>query len=198
MQNKDKNNFIVLILNSIICSTYFHKKIRLAITNRTILKFIKLRFYLRKRFNKTYLYTRILKSGFGNNENLKIFLDDLKLLIPELEIETTQGHYKGLIIDTINKEALILYLSVLSLLSRPDDFLLRKSKIFYSYYNKIDSSKIPIHFRFIKKKIDNLKTIELQNVFKNNIQLYNDFNNSSDDECTSILNDFTRTIQVDS
>lgn len=196
--SKDKNNFIELILKSIICSKYFHQKIRLAITNRTILNHIKLRFYLRRRFNRIYLYTRVLKSGFGNNENLKIFLDDLKLLIPELEIETTQGHYKGLIIDTINKEGLILYLSVLSLLSRPNDFLLKKSKVFYSYYNKIDCSKIPIHFRFLTRKIEQLKTIELQDVFKNNIQLYNDFINSSDNECSSILDDFTRTIQVDS
>ena len=197
MPKKDRNNFIELILKSIICSKYFHQKIRLAITNRTILNHIKLRFYLRRRFDKIYLYTRVLKSGFGNNKNLKLFLDDIKLLIPAIEIETTQGHFKGLVLDIDNKEDLILYLSVLSLLSRPDDFLLKKSKVFYSYYNKIDSSKIPIHFRFTSHKIGNLKTIELQNVFKNNIQLYNDFINSSDNECTSILDDFARTIQVD-
>lgn len=198
MLKKDKNNFIELILKSIICSKYFHQKIRLAITNRTILNHIKLRFYLRRRFDKIYLYTRVLKSGFGNNENLKLFLDDIKLLIPTIEIETTQGHFKGLILDVDNKEDLILYLSILSLLSYPKDFKLKQTKIFYSYINNKECSRIPIHFRFTKRIIQQLRTIELQNVFEKSIEKFNSNININDiDSNSKLFDEFNGTIQVD-
>lgn len=195
MQVKEKNNFINIIVNSVYKARNFKQRIRLCVTSKVICNHVQLRFYLRKRYNKVYLYTRILRKGFGNNKNQKDFLDDIVLLVPEITIESTQGHYTGLLLDTDNNEALVTYLKLIALLARSKDFALQKTKVYISFFNKPETSSIPIHGNITCTQFKQLKSKEIINVFSTNlISINNNVVRMHDSSNTSLsCNDNTRT-----
>lgn len=162
MTKRDTNNFISIILNKIMLARHFKQRVALSITSRTVLKSIKLKFYLRKRYKKLYLYTRVIKSNFGNSKNQLNFLNDLILLVPELELESTQGHYKGLILDvTQDSDSLYYYLKLIAYLSKPETFYKRVYKIYTSLYNYEHTSITPIHIQITNTKLNQLKCIDI-------------------------------------
>lgn len=178
VKRKDSNNFINVILNKISMAQNFSQKVALTISKRKILKHVTLRFYLRRRFKRLYLYIRV-DDNFRNRKERGKFYRDMKLLVPSLDIEGTYGNYTGLILELCQNtnNDLILLLKLISLFSRPKDFYIKDSKVWKSYYNYVESSKIPIHIRFTNNLLSNLENedlIELFNSIKefNNERLY--------------------------
>lgn len=166
VKRKDPNNFINIILNKISLAQNFSQRVALTITKKTILKHVTLRFYLRRRFKKLYLYIRV-DDRFRNRKERGRFYRDMKLLVPSLDIEGTYGNYTGLILELCNdsNENLILLLKLISLFSRPKDFYVKNGTIWKSYYNYVESSKIPIHFRFINNLLSNLENEDIIELF---------------------------------
>lgn len=166
VKRKDPNNFINTILNKISLAQNFAQKVALTITKRKILKHVTLKFYLRRRFKTLILYIRV-NDRFRNKSERGNFYRDLKLLIPDIEIEGTQGHYKGfeLKLCSNTNKSLILLLKLISLFSRPKDFYVKNGTIWKSYYNYVESSKIPIHFRFTNSLLSQLTNEDLIELF---------------------------------
>ena len=182
VKRKDPNNFINVILNKISMAQNFSQRVALTITKKIILKHATLRFYLRRRFKRLYLYIRV-DDRFRNRKERGRFYRDMKLLVPSLDIEGTYGNYTGLILELCNdsNENLILLLKLISLFSRPKDFYVKNGTIWKSYYNYVESSKIPIHFRFTNNLLSNLENediIELFNsILEEKVDKKNFFNN---------------------
>lgn len=166
VKRKDSNNFINIILNKISLAQNFSQKVALSITKRKILKHVTLKFYLRRRYETLILYVRV-DDRFRNKGERGNFYRDLKLLIPDIEIEGTQGHYKGFGLELRSdaNESLILLLKLISLFSRPKDFYVKNGNIWKSYYNYVESSKIPIHFRFTSSLLSQLKNEDIIELF---------------------------------
>ena len=187
-EKRDRNNFINIILNKIALAKNFHQRVALNITSKRVLRHILLKFYLRKRHNELFLFIRVAENKFGNRSELHKFFKDIVELVPELKISSTQGHYNGWILHLIpeNEESLVNTLRLISLLATPKDFYQKSTKIYRSYYNYVESSRIPIHIRLTHSLIDNLQCIDLKDfltkviyeVPKNtNVTLINDNNN---------------------
>lgn len=166
VKRKDPNNFINVILNKISMAQNFSQRVALTITKKTILKHVTLRFYLRRRFKRLYLYIRV-DDRFRNRKERGRFYRDMKLLIPSLDIEGTYGNYTGLTLELCNdtNENLILLLKLISLFSKPKDFYVKNGTIWKSYYNYVESSKIPIHFRFTNNILNQLSNEDIIELF---------------------------------
>lgn len=183
-RKKDPNNFINIILNKISMAQNFSQRVALTITKKRILTHVMLRFYLRRRFKRLYLYIRC-DDNFRNRVERGRFYRDMKLLVPSLEIEGTHGHYTGFILELCNEtnNDLILLLKLISLFSKPKDFYVKDSKVFKSIFNYVESSKIPIHLRFTNiliSQLTNEDIIQLFNLIKepNNERLFRNNQNS--------------------
>ena len=163
---RDKNKFIEIILNKISMAQNFSQKVALTITKKKILKHVTLKFYLRRRFKRLYLYIRVV-DRFRNRLERGRFYRDMKLLVPSLDIEGTYGNYTGLTLELCNdtNENLILLLKLISLFSRPKDFYVKNGTIWKSYYNYVESSKIPIHFRFTNNILNQLSNEDIIELF---------------------------------
>lgn len=186
VKRKDSNNFINIILNKISLAQNFSQKVALSITKRKILRHVTLKFYLRRRYKTLILYVRV-DDRFRNKGERGNFYRDLKLLIPDIEIEGTQGHYKGFGLELCSdtNESLILLLKLISLFSRPKDFYVKNGNIWKSYYNYVESSKIPIHFRFTNSLLSQLKNEDIIELFDSileekidNKKIINNINNT--------------------
>lgn len=166
VKRKDSNNFINIILNKISLAQIFSQKVALSITKRKILKHVTLKFYLRRRYKTLILYVRV-DDRFRNKGERGNFYRDLKLLIPDIKIEGTQGHYKGfgLKLCSDTNESLILLLKLISLFSKPKDFYVKNGNIWKSYFNYVESSKIPIHFRITNSLLSQLKNEDIIELF---------------------------------
>lgn len=166
VKRKDPNNFINIILNKISLAQNFSQKVALTLTKRKILKHVTLKFYLRRRYKTLILYIRV-DDRFRNKSERGNFYRDLKLLIPDIIIEGTQGHYKGFGLELCpeTNNALILLLKLISLCSKPKDFYIKNSKVFKSFYNHINSSPIPIHLRFTNNLLSQLTNEDLIELF---------------------------------
>lgn len=167
-RKRDKNNFINIILTKIELAKNFHQRVALAITSKSILHHITFKFYIRKRYKELFLYTRLL-GNFGSQSQRNLFVKDIVNLIPNLTIESTKGHYQGFVIHLTEetKESLILFLKLISLLAQPKDFELQKTKIYYSYFNKPETSLIPVHLRFTLKQVDLIQYQDLRETLLN-------------------------------
>lgn len=158
---RDSNSFISLILSKIELARNFKQRIALTITCKRILGHITLKFYLRKRHKKLYLFIRSI-GNFGSIQQRHKFYLDIKKLIPNVTIESTKGHYTGFIIDIFEHyETVIQMLKLISLLSRPKDFYKKETKVFISYYNYQESSVTPIHIRFTHAELKQLEYSDL-------------------------------------
>ena len=157
---RDKNNFISIILNKIMLASNYSQKCNLSITSKLICNHIKFKFYLRRRYKQVYLYVRFT-DNFGNIQQRHEFYRDLQILIPNIEIESIKGHYTGLTINTSDQDSLHLFLKLISLLSSPKDFNIKKTKIYKVYHNRFDVSNIPIHIHFTHKQLCQLKCHDL-------------------------------------
>ena len=178
MQVKEPNNFINLILNSVYKARGFKQQFRFTITSKVVCECITLRFYIRKRYNEVYLYTRIYKDNFGNNQHIKDFLESICLLCNDISIVSTQGHYKGLLINTSNSESLYNYLKLIAVLANPHTFITTKNKYFISLKNKVESSRIPVHTKINTKVIESLSE-DVKKTLYNIINNTNNINNTS-------------------
>lgn len=160
---RDVNNFIPLILSKIELAKNFHQRIALSITGKTVLNCAYLKFYLRKRHQKLYLYTRLDRASFGMRTGAHLFLLDLHDLIPSSTIESVKGHLKGLVIEVneVNQPDIIKLLKLVALMSKPKNFYTRNTKSNYSFWNYEDSSSIPIHLLFTEKQVLNLRCADL-------------------------------------
>lgn len=176
---RDRNNFINIILNNINVAFHFHKRVDLNITAKIILKHIRLRFYIRRRYSQLYLYTRVLDKGFGNQKQKKKFLDDMLTLIPELKIESTQGHHKGLLLllDKNDLSTCVKYLKYISLFAYPQDFYITNLTTGYSIKNYETTSTIPVHITIRKNVLSNLNYYDICQCIK---QLKRSSNKSTD------------------
>lgn len=172
---KDRNNFINVILSKISLAQNFSQKVALTITKKKVLKHIMLRFYLRRRFRNLFLYIRV-DDRFRNRLERGNFYRDMKLLIPNLTIESTQGHYTGFILELCNNThtSLILLLKLISLCSRPKDFYVKNGTIWKSFYNYADTSKVPIHLRFTNSILSQLTNEDLIELFNSILEPEND------------------------
>ena len=158
---RDSNNFISLILSKIELARNFKQRIALTITCKKILGHITLKFYLRKRHQKLYLFIRPT-DNFGNIQQRHKFYLDIKRLIPEVKIESIKGHYTGFTIDIYeNYDTVIQMLKLISLLSKPKDFYKKVTKVFISYYNYETASVTPIHIRFTHTELKQLECNDL-------------------------------------
>ena len=183
---RDPNNFISVIVNKITLARHFKQRVALSITSKTLLKSINVKFYIRKRYQRLYLYTRVTKESFGNNKNQLDFLNDLILLVPELQLESTQGHYNGLILDvTDDNESLYNYLKLISYLSRPKDFYKRVYKVYTSLYNYQNKSLTPVHIQITNTKVNQLRCIDIINSIKDT----GEFNDKIANSNTTNVND---------
>lgn len=170
-RTRDPNNFINIILNKIELAKHFHQRVALSITSKTILNCCTLKFYIRKRHNELYLYTRIL-GNFGSIKQRHLFMKELAYLCSQ-DLESTKGHLTGLILHLTGetKDALIDYFKLISLLARPKDFYKKQTKIYTSYFNYPEKSNIPIHIRITNSNIEKLHS------FNNNSLIYDTLNN---------------------
>lgn len=189
---RDKNSFIELIVTKLSLARDFKQKIQLNITQKRILNHVALKFYIRKRYRKLFLYTSVTGKNLSRINKHSI-IKDFKMLIPEIEIDSTQGNYKGILLNaTDNYETIIKFLKLISILSQPNDFYLKESNIYKSYFNYIQKSKIPIHLKLTKKIIQQLKDQDIINVL-NSVKKFETKNNNNDyfgtdDFVTNILN----------
>lgn len=171
---RDRNNFITIILSRIMTAKLFHQRVALSITSKRVLNYIHCKFYIRRRYNDLYLYIRI-QGNFRNIRECHTFIEDLYNITPCAKIEGSQGHYKGLVIpltDNVINYDLINFLKLLSLLAHPQDFYRNITKVYYSYYNYQDTSSIPIHLRFTKSLINNLKNEDLKQLLTTGVQCF--------------------------
>lgn len=166
-RKRDSNNFINLIISKIELASRFHQRIAMNITSKRILKYITLKFYIRKRYKKLFLYTRAT-GNFSSITELHNLYRDFKTIIPELIIEGKQGHYTGWVlpIDNSNPESLTKYLKLISLLGNTKDFYSKQTQIYRCFYNYQGSSHIPVHLNITNKIIDSLQFCDLIETLK--------------------------------
>lgn len=174
-KKRDSNNFINLIITKLELAKNFHQRVALSITSKSILNCATLKFYIRKRYKKLFLYTRMDKSSFGTRIGSYNVIRDVADLIPELEIESIKGHLKGWILEIKpeHQQALVKFLKLIALLAHPDNFYLKTTKSQISFWNYADTSDIPIHILFQENQLLNLRSAELLNTFFIRIQKYN-------------------------
>jgi len=162
-KTKDKNNFINIILNKIELAKNFHQRVALSITSKVIMNCITLKFYLRRRYRKLFLYTRLQKCSLGNVSNRHQLINDIKTLVPELSIESTKGHHLGFILELNNdtKDALIQFLKIIAVLASPKDFYVKDTQVYKSFWNYQHTSSIPIHLQITQSLFRTLKSADL-------------------------------------
>lgn len=162
-RTKDKNNFINIILNKIELAKNFHQRVALSITSKVIMNCITLKFYLRRRYQKLFLYTRLQKCSLGNVSNRHQLINDIKTLVPELSIESTKGHHLGFILELDNdtKDALIQFLKIIAVLASPKDFYVKDTQVYKSFWNYQHTSSIPIHLQITQSLFRTLKSADL-------------------------------------
>lgn len=162
-KTKDKNNFINIILNKIVLAKNFHQRVALSITSKVIMNCITLKFYLRRRYQKLFLYIRLQKCSLGNVSNRHQLINDIKTLVPELSIESTKGHHLGFILELNNdtKDALIQFLKIIAVLAGPKDFYVKDTQVYKSFWNYQHTSSIPIHLQITQSLFRTLKSADL-------------------------------------
>lgn len=162
-KTKDKNNFINIILNKIELAKNFHQRVALSITSKVIMDCITLKFYLRRRYQKLFLYTRFHKCSLGNVSNKHQLINDIKTLVPDLSIESTKGHHLGFILELNNdtKDALIQFLKIIAVLASPKDFYVKDTQVYKSFWNYRHTSSIPIHLQITQSLFRTLKSTDL-------------------------------------
>jgi hypothetical protein len=162
-KTKDKNNFINIILNKIELAKNFHQRVALSITSKVIMNCITLKFYLRRRYQKLFLYIRLQKCSLGNVSNRHQLINDIKTLVPELSIESTKGHHLGFILELNNdtKDALIQFLKIIAVLASPKDFYVKDTQVYKSFWNYQHTSSIPIHLQITQSLFRTLKSADL-------------------------------------
>lgn len=188
-KTKDKNNFINLILNKIELAKNFHQRVALSITSKAIMNCITLKFYLRRRYQKLFLYTRLQKCSLGNVSNKHKLINDIKTLVPELSIESTKGHHLGFILELNNdtKGALIQFLKIIAVLASPKDFYVKDTQVYKSFWNYQHTSSIPIHLQITQSLFRTLKSADLiyylseVQQYDKNLDLHNANTNSIND-----------------
>lgn len=162
-KTKDKNNFINIILNKIELARNFHQRVALSITSKVIMNCVTLKFYLRRRYQKLFLYTRFQKCSLGNVSNKHKLINDIKTLVPDLSIESTKGHHLGFILELNNdtKDALIQFLKIIAVLASPKDFYVKDTQVYKSFWNYRHTSSIPIHLQITQSLFKTLKSADL-------------------------------------
>lgn len=162
-KTKDKNNFINIILNKIELAKNFHQRVALSITSKVIMNCITLKFYLRRRYQKLFLYTRLQKCSLGNVSNRHQLINDIKTLVPDLSIESTKGHHLGFILELNNdtKDALIQFLKIIAVLASPKDFYVKDTQVYKSFWNYQHTSSIPVHLQITQSLFRTLKSADL-------------------------------------
>ena len=194
VRNKDPNNYIKLILSSLQLAKNFHQKVRFAITEKFVLHCYSFKFYIRRRYQKVFLYTRIKAIKASTIKGINEFITNLKILLPETTIESTRGHLKGLVLNSDDTETLTKLLALISVLSKPQDFYKKETTIYTSFYNYIASSPIPIHIRFTNKQIAQLTDNDIINLLLNEVKVYdnkrdkNVSTNNTNDNCNNVSN----------
>lgn len=164
-KKRDSNNFISVILDKINLAVYFKKRVAFNLTRRIILRHIRLNFYIRKRYDEFFLYIRVQSQNFGSQRAFNIFMRDICTLIPNLQLDSIKGHYKGWKLQILeNREDLIYFLKLISLLSRPQDFYVKLNKSSLSFYNKPESSHVPVHLQITNTKLQNIESSDLASV----------------------------------
>lgn len=157
VSKKDRNNFINLILQKISLVKNFHQRIAMSITSKVILNCYEAKFYLRKRREKIFLYTRFRTLKSTSRSLLHHCIKDINSLLYHGEIESIKGHIQGIVIDTDNTDDLVQLLKIIAILSSPQDFYKEDKKIYRCIYNYPYTSQIPIHFKITKKKLNELQ-----------------------------------------
>lgn len=188
-KTKDKNNFITIILNKIELAKNFHQRVALSITSKVIMNCITLKFYLRRRYQKLFLYTRLQKCSLGNVSNRHQLINDIKTLVSELSIESTKGHHLGFILELNNdtKDALIQFLKIIAVLASPKDFYVKDTQVYKSFWNYQHTSSIPIHLQITQSLFRTLKSANLiyylseVQQYDKNLDLHNANTNSIND-----------------
>lgn len=188
-KTKDKNNFINIILNKIELARNFHQRVALSITSKVIMNCITLKFYLRRRYQKLFLYTRLQKCSLGNVSNRHQLINDIKTLVPELSIESTKGHHLGFILELNNdtKDALIQFLKIIAVLASPKDFYVKDTQVYKSFWNYRHTSSIPLHLQITQSLFRTLKSADLiyylseVQQYDKNLDLHNANINSTND-----------------
>lgn len=191
-KTKDKNNFITIILNKIELAKNFHQRVALSITSKVIMNCITLKFYLRRRYQKLFLYTRFQKCSLGNVSNKHKLVNDIKTLVPDLSIESTKGHHLGFILELNNdtKDALIQLLKIIAVLTSPKDFYVKDTQVYKSFWNYRHTSSIPIHLQITQSLFKTLKSTDLID-YLSEVQQYDknlDLHNANTDS----INDTTK------
>lgn len=191
-KTRDKNNFITIILNKIELAKNFHQRVALSITSKVIMNCITLKFYLRRRYQKLFLYTRFQKCSLGNVSNRHQLINDIKTLVPELSIESTKGHHLGFILELNNdtKDALIQFLKIIALLASPKDFYVKDTQVYKSFWNYRHTSSIPVHLQITQSLFRTLKSADLI-YYLSEVQQYDknlDLHNANTDS----INDTTK------
>lgn len=191
-KTKDKNNFINVILNKIELAKNFHQRVALSITSKVIMNCITLKFYLRRRYQKLFLYTRFQKCSLGNVSNRHQLINDIKTLVPELSIESTKGHHLGFILELNNdtKDALVQFLKIIAVLASPKDFYVKDTQVYKSFWNYQHTSPIPIHLQITQSLFRTLKSADLI-YYLSEVQQYDknfDLHNAN----TNSINDTTK------
>lgn len=172
MTRKDRNNFIRLILQKIALVKSFHQKIAMSITRKVFLNCFEAKFYLRKRYDKVFLYTRIKYIKSGKVTNLHTCIFDLFRCLKNSQLESTQGHLNGIVIDTDNTDDLVMLLKLIAILSAPKDFVMKDTKVYKCIYNKQETSDIPIHFRITQKLFLDFRNYDIYALLTNGIEKY--------------------------
>lgn len=172
MTRKDRNNFIRLILQKIALVKSFHQKIAMSITRKVFLNCFEAKFYLRKRYEKVFLYTRIKYVKSGKVTNLHTCILDLFRCLKNSQLESTKGHLNGIVIDTDNTDDLVVLLKLIAILSSPKDFVMKDTKVYKCIYNKKETSDIPIHFRITQKLFLDFKNYDIYALLTNGIEKY--------------------------
>lgn len=167
-RTRDHNNFINIILNKIALARNFHQRIALSITSKSVLNHIVLKFYLRRRYSKLYLYTRV-QGNFATVLERHSFIRDINKLT-NIDIESTKGHLSGFILDTTEDESkLTEFLKLVSVLSHPNEFYKKINLTSVSYINYPETSKIPIHINITNNILNNLSNSEIIRVLTQEI-----------------------------
>lgn len=191
-KTKDKNNFINIILNKIELAKNFHQRVALSITSKVIMNCITLKFYLRRRYQKLFLYARLQKCSLGNVSNRHQLINDIKTLVPELSIESTKGHHLGFILELNNdtKDVLIQFLKIIAVLASPKDFYVKDTQVYKSFWNYRHTSSIPIHLQITQSLFRTLKSADLI-YYLSEVQQY-DKNLDLHDANINSINDTTK------
>lgn len=172
MSKKDRNNFIRLVLQKIALVKTFHQRVAMSITRKVFLNCFEAKFYLRKRYDKVFLYTRIKYVKSGKVTNLHTCILDLYRCLKNATLESTQGHLNGIVINTNNMDDIATLLKLIAILSSPKDFVMKDTKVYKCIYNKLKSSDIPIHFRITQTLFLDFRNYDICALLTNGIEKY--------------------------